>query len=133
MTDQEFLHAFEATNLTEFAHRDHIRMAWLYLRNYGTKSGVVKIREGIQAFARSMGATQKYHETITVFWAQVVALAISSAPDISDFPTFLAMYPHLLDKTLLQRHFSSTILRSEIARHTWVEPDLILLPSKPQV
>jgi hypothetical protein len=130
MTDQEFLQAFEDATLTEFAHRDHIRMAWLYLREYGADVGLVKIREGIQAFARSVGADRKYHETITVFWAQVVALGIVLTPEISEFSAYVEAHPHLLDKALLQRHYSSTILRSELARQTWVEPDLIALPSK---
>ncbi|MBX3082130.1 MAG: hypothetical protein KF716_10900 [Anaerolineae bacterium] len=129
MTDQEFIQAFESCTLTEFTHRDHIRMAWLYLRGDGTEAGLVKIRDGIRAFAHHLGADRKYHETITVFWAQVVALAISFTPDIADFTAFVATHPHLLDKSILMRHYSGATLATEAARHTWVEPDLIPLPA----
>ena len=129
MTDQEFMQAFEAATLNEFAHRDHVRMAWLYLRKYGTEAGLVKIREGIQAFARSVGADHKYHETITVFWARVVLLGIADRPEIEDFAAFIQVHSHVLDKGLLQRHYSNAVLASETARRAWVEPDLIPLPA----
>jgi hypothetical protein len=37
MTDEEFLRAFEACELSNgcFHHRDHIRLAWIYVHRYG--------------------------------------------------------------------------------------------------
>jgi hypothetical protein len=131
VTDQEYIQAFEAGTLRQFTHRDHIRMAWVYLREEGEEAGLVKIREGIKAFARRLGADRKYHETITVFWAQVVALAITQTPEIGEFAVFMEAHPHLLDKSILLRHYSSALLQSEVARQTWIAPDLIALPSKP--
>ncbi|MBI1278397.1 MAG: hypothetical protein GC179_09740 [Anaerolineaceae bacterium] len=130
MDDQAFLRAFEDGTLTpaEFSHRGHIRMAWLYLRAYGWDDGLTRIREGIQKFAGRLGASNKYHETITVFWARVVHHMISDQPQIGSFEEFLAIFPQILDSRLIQQHYSANLLRSPLARQQWVEPDLLLLP-----
>jgi hypothetical protein len=131
MNDQEFLAAFEAGTLPphEFPHRAHIRMAWLVLRRDGWEPGFENIRAGIQHFAGAHGATRKYHESITRFWALLVLHAISLDPGISDFEAFAAAYPHLLDTRIIARHYSRDLLGSDAARHTWVEPDLEALPA----
>ena len=131
MNDHEFLTAFEACTLPPhaFPHAAHIRMAWLYLRCDGWELGVQHIREGIQRFAESHGATRKYHETITLFWARVVQYAIDQSPGISDFEAFIATYPHLLDTRIIERHYSRECLWSDAARAAWVEPDVIAMPA----
>jgi len=72
MNDQEFLTAFEQHTLAEFSHQSHIRMAWLYLRADGWEKGQERIQREIQNFAAALGATRKYHQTITLFWASTV-------------------------------------------------------------
>lgn len=131
MDDQAFLKAFEDGTLSpsEFSHRGHIRMAWLYLRAYGWDEGIVRIRSGIQAFAARLGATTKYHETITVCWARVVQHMIQDQPHINNFDDFIAHFPQILDSHLIERHYSAELLRSPLARQQWVEPDLVLMPS----
>ncbi len=124
MNDQMFLTAFEDGSLHEFPHRAHIRMAWLYLRAYGLEEGTRRIRAGIQHFAGQHGATQKYHETITVFWARLVHHAIMNDPSIADFDTFIRQYPILLNLKAINQHYSHDRLWSESARYEWVEPDM---------
>ena len=97
---------------------------WLYLRAAGLEAGTVKIREGIQRLANSLRATNKYHETITVFWARAVYQAIGQTPDISDFHEFIERNPHLLDKQLINQYYSADVIGSPLARQQWVEPDL---------
>ena len=130
MDDQAFLQAFEDGTLSpiEFSHHGHIRMAWLYLRAYGWDEGVIRIRSGIQQFAARLGATGKYHETITLFWARVVHHMITDQPQIDNFEDFLAHFPQILDSHLIQQHYSADVLRSPLARQQWVEPDIVLLP-----
>jgi len=72
MNDSQFLKAFEDCTLSAFPHRSPIHMAWLYLRAHGWDAGLRHIRDGIRRFAASRGATDKYHESITVFWARLV-------------------------------------------------------------
>jgi hypothetical protein len=131
MDDQDFLAAFESGTLSphEFPHRAHIRMAWLVLRRDGWDAGFENIRKGIQHFAAGHGATRKYHETITRFWALRVNHAISLDPAIADFEAFVAAYPHLLDTRIIGRHYSRDLLGSDAARAGWIEPDLEGLPA----
>jgi len=128
MTDQEFLTAFEQHTLTEFPHRSHIRMAWLYLRASGWERGQEQIRQGIQQFAAALGADRKYHETITVFWARLVNHAINCDPGIDSFDVFIERYPFLLNGKLQASHYSRDLIASEAARQRWIEPDLLPLP-----
>lgn len=129
MNDSEFLQAFEDGTLDQFPHRQHIRMAWLYLRAHGWDEGVSKIRDGIKRFAASKGASGKYHETITVFWARLVHHVITSNPGVNDFDSFIALYPGLLNPRLIAQHYSPDLIYSAVARHAWVEPDLQPMPS----
>src|SRR6185295_2372385 len=113
MNDQEFLTAFEQHTLTEFPHKSHIRMAWLYLRTEGWEKGQERIQRGIRDFANALGATHKYHETITLFWARLVQHAINAQPEIDDFETFIAHFPILLDKKAISAHYSTMLVHSE--------------------
>jgi len=131
MDDQAFLKAFEDGTLApnQFTHEAHIRMAWLYLRAYGWDEGVTHIRDGIQQFAKRVGASTKYHETITVFWARIVLQQIREQPTIERFEEFMVHFPHVLDSRLINRHYSAALLVTPEARQVWVEPDLrALLP-----
>jgi hypothetical protein len=131
MNDQAFLEAFESGALPphEFPHRAHIRMAWLVLRRDGWEPGFQNIRAGIQHFARAHGATRKYHETITRFWALLVYHAMTLDSSITDFEIFVGQYPHLLDAQIILRHYSRDCLGSDAARAAWVEPDIEPLPA----
>jgi len=124
MNDQQFLTAFESATLHPFKHRDHIRVAWLYLHRDGWEAGCDQIRRGIQHFAQANGATTLYHETITRFWAQVVFNAVRATPKISDFVTFERRHHLLFDKRYIAQFYSAERLFSQEAREQWVEPDL---------
>ena len=126
LTDDEFLSRFEARELETFSHRDHLRLAFAYARSGGMAAAVDGTR-GIKAFAEAHGARGKYHETMTVGWARVVArLAIDSAP--LRFDAFVDAHPQLKRRDLLSAHYSDDVLRSERARATFVEPDRLPLP-----
>jgi hypothetical protein len=128
MNDQEFLTAFEQHTLSEFPHKSHIRMAWLYLRSDGWEAGQERIQRGIQNFAAALGATNKYHQTITLFWARLVQHAIDDKPEIDGFDTFIEHYPFLLNKNAISAHYSTSLVQSEAARRHWIEPDLLPMP-----
>lgn len=128
MNDQGFLQQFEEGTLSSFPHRDHIRMAWLYLREHGLEGGTERIRTGIQHFAAVKGAAGKYHETITVFWARMVDHALHTLPMTDDYDSFISQHPHLLDTHIIERYYSDALLWSEQSRQEWVEPDMMRLP-----
>jgi hypothetical protein len=126
MTDDEFLARFEAHKLHHFSHRDHLRMAFAYARRGGVQAAIDGARR-IRGLAADLGLPGKYHDTLTVGWARVVAHhAVDSAP--IPFDTFITRHPQLLRRDLLSSHYSDELLFSEAARAAFVEPDLIPLP-----
>ena len=126
MTDEEFLQAFEDCTLEEFHHKDHIRMAWIYLRKFGYAEGSAKVKEGIKNFAAAKGATTLYHETITQFWIRLVQHVIDKHPT-EVFEEFFASFPPLQDPKSIYRHYTKEFLMSDESRTEWHDPDLILL------
>ncbi len=128
MTDEEFLKAFEGCTLAEFHHRDHIRMAWLYLRKFGYEIGSTKIKEGIQKFAAAKNQNTLYHETITQFWIRLLQHGIETKPQTTSFAEFFNSFSPLRDSKSIFRHYTKDFLMSEVARSEWCDPDLEYLP-----
>ena len=111
---------FEACELSNdsFHHRDHVRLAWIYLQRYPELEAQRQIAAAIRKFAAQHGQSDKYHETITVAWLRLVA----------SFDELTIAAPELLDKRTIERFYSIAVLASEAARTYWVEPDLQPLP-----
>jgi hypothetical protein len=130
LTDLEFVRAFEACELSNdgFHHRDHIRLAWIYLQRYEEPEARRHIAEAIRKFAAHHGKRDKYHETITMAWLRLVANAMAHLPPEASFNDLTAASPELLDKRSIERFYSMPILASDAARTSWVEPDLQALP-----
>ena len=79
MTDDEFVRAFESCGLSPdlFHHRDHIRLARIYVDRYGVEldgaqKATERFRSSLRKFAEHIGKSEKYHETITVAWMRLV-------------------------------------------------------------
>jgi hypothetical protein len=84
VTDDELLAGFEACTLAEFHHADHVRVAWLYMRQFVA---------GLQRFAAANGAPQKYDDALT---CRYLALIASRMRGESSFDDFAASNPDLL-------------------------------------
>jgi hypothetical protein len=130
LTDLEFVRAFEACELSNesFHHRDHIRLAWIYLQSYGALEARRRMAAAIRKFAALHGNSEKYHETITLAWLRLVADAMTRVPRETSFDTLTTVSPELLDKRTIEKFYSTAALASETARTSWVEPDLQPLP-----
>ncbi|HTA69376.1 MAG TPA: hypothetical protein VK776_13890 [Bryobacteraceae bacterium] len=130
LADLEFVRAFEACELANdnFHHRDHIRLAWIYLQLYGELEARVRIAEAIRKFAAHHGKSDKYHETITVAWLRLVWNTMARAPLDASFEDLTTAAPELLDKRTIERFYSAATLASDTARMYWMEPDLQPLP-----
>ena len=126
--DRLFLPGFHDRSLDHFGHQDHLRLAWLVMKNHELDEGLNLIKHGIKEYAESQRAGNRYHETVTVFWAQIVHHAIHASSGLDDFDAFLASFPFLLDRGLPLRHWTGRTLWSESSRAGWTEPDLLPLP-----
>jgi hypothetical protein len=130
MDDDAFLAAFEAGALQHhgFGHRDHLRMAWLYIRRYGPDQAVRRAETGLRALAAAHGHPERYSATRTAVWVTLVAHHLAEAPELG-FGEFLERFPRLLDGRLLDAHYSPGLLASAGSRARWVEPDRRPLPA----
>lgn len=130
LSDDQFIVAMEHLRISNanFHHRDHIRLAWAYLRNTELPPAEQKISHCIRRFAARNNAPRKYHHTITLVWMRIVAAAMSLTPTIHTFEEFAAAHPFLFDARLPWSFYSAAILNSDAARTTWVNPDLHPLP-----
>lgn len=131
MTDEAFVEAFESGTLKPelFPHRAHVRLAWLYLRQYPLAAAGARFTAGVRAFATAVGKPEKYHETIT--WAYLliiqdrVARMPAPAAGAPDFDTFARANEDLLQngRALLERWYHGATLDSELARQAFLWPD----------
>jgi hypothetical protein len=128
--DQDLVTDFEncALPAERFHHREHIRVAWIYLRRMDYSAAETRMAEAIRKYAKFHGATSKYHNTLTLVWMRLVAAALRKDPGIDDFDCFAGAHPELLDPAAPEIFYSPELLRSEAARSGWVEPDLRKLP-----
>ena len=122
--DSEFLRSFEACEIPNagFHHRDHIRLACLYVQRYGPGASE-RICESIRAFAAAHGKSDKYHQTVTIAWMELVQQAVRSSPPDARFEDIVARFPALLDKNHLGEFYSEQILISQMAKQIFVPPD----------
>jgi hypothetical protein len=111
---------------SRFGHREHVHLTWLAVRRYGVAAAITVVSDGIQQTARYAGAPQKYHATISRAWVEIIGHHADGCD--SDFASFAADHPALLDKRLLTRHYSTAALASPRARAGWAEPDLVPFP-----
>lgn len=130
-SDEEFLRAFEDLSFSadQFHHREHIRVAWLYLKSSDASRAAERMCAGILRFANHHGAMQKYHHTLTLAWMRLVAAALVETPEGYNFSQFLEDHPELADKDLLKKYYSPELLQTKSAREGWIEPDLEPLPN----
>jgi hemerythrin len=113
-----------------FSHREHLELVWGYLRIYEAREAHRAVASAITHVASAHRAPDKYHETITRCWVHLVALHCAES-DAKSFDQFIADSPGLLDRHLLDRHYSPELLSSAEARTRWAQPDLRQLPQAP--
>ncbi len=124
MHDHEFVEAFENCTLPsdQFPHRAHVRLAWLYLRDGSLLDALVRFVEGLKRYAGSLGASAKYHETVT--WAYMFLIHERMArEEHASFDAFASANTDLFNG-VLEKYYSKETLSSDLARRSFLMPDL---------
>ncbi len=124
LTDAELLAGFRDATLPAFSHRDHVRAAWLYLRERPFEEAHSAFGRDLGAFAAARGAGGLFHATIT--WAFFVLIDERRRPD-EPFDAFAARHPELFQRepSPLARHYTPERLASAEARARVVMPDRV--------
>jgi hypothetical protein len=133
--DHEFLGGFEEGTLSpqEFHHREHVRLAYMYLALHGPDGATAKLREALQGYLSQHGIDPaKYHETMTHAWLLAVHHFMVTSPPRTSSDEFIVAQPILLDPRIMLTHYSSKAIKSEEARASFVEPDLDPIPRHSQ-
>jgi hypothetical protein len=110
-----------------FGHREHLELTWTYLTRYTVEFAHRAVASALGHVATLHGAPDRYHDTITRSWVHLVAVHMAGSQARS-FDEFIAENPGLLDRHLLDRHYSPKLISSPEARARWTEPDLRQLP-----
>jgi hypothetical protein len=130
MSDEHFLASL--ANLTlppdQFKHQGHLRLAWLNLARYPFERAVTETCATIRLYAAHLGASGKFHWTITEGLLHLMRAA--GAIRAPGWEVFIAANPELATnaRTCLARHYSDACLAAEAARQGFVPPDLVPLP-----
>lgn len=126
MTDSTpLLRAFLARQLAlaNFRHVDHLRIGFELLQRYDFPTAASLFCKTLKAMTANAGLGRVYHETISMAFLSLISERIQWDPT-ADFAVFQEMHPDLLDKSVLSRWYSDERLRSDVARRTFVLPEV---------
>ena len=130
-SDEEFLNALERCEIApeDFHHRDHVRLAYIYLTRHDADAALTKMRSGLHRFLAHVGVPPtKYHETITRAWLLAVEHFMRETAPTRSFEQFAAAAPRLFAPDAIETHYTPELLWSDDARARFVEPDLQPIP-----
>ena len=127
MTDEELMRQFEDASLPPdtFHHLEHVRAAFLYLRDYPVLEAMARFSATLKRFAAAQGKAERYHETITWAYLLMVRERMARSGRPLSWVEFAAANPDLLryKDGVLKKYYRDETLASEVARGTFVFPD----------
>jgi hypothetical protein len=109
-----------------FTHADHLVVAAFYLRENCEEVALAKMRQGLLRFLTYHGeGTQKYNETITLFWLKRVNHCLETCERNEKWYCKVNhVVKELGDSRLVFHYYSSELLNSPAAKNSWSEPDV---------
>lgn len=125
--EADFIRRFESGELppADFPHREHVRLAWLYLRLCPAREALERFSTGLKRFAALNGKPDLYHETIT--WAYILLINERTARAVraQEWEAFAAANADLLDwqNSVLKTYYREETLRSDLAKKVFLFPD----------
>lgn len=125
-----------STPKEDFGHHLHLTVAFWYLHRNTFEQAAARMRAGLFRFIEHHDIpSEKYNETITLFWLKVVKAFLVAQTSPGDFdPAYnshtqlVALTNHLLqtfqDSNLVFEYYSREVISSPAAKTGWLEPDL---------
>jgi hypothetical protein len=96
----ELIAGFEGGTIAPgaFGHREHLRLAWLYLQRHGRPGAEWRLLAGLRAFAAAAGKLDKFNAALTLTWVARIDAAAAALPPDHSFDDLLLHHPGLLDR-----------------------------------
>jgi hypothetical protein len=115
-----------ATGRDDFKHREHLTVAVSYLTGSTQKQAAAKMRTSLRRFLAHHGVgSEKYNETLTVFWVAMVRQTLAEIrTDSSLVEKCNRVIEALGNPALAFDYYSKELLWSDEARKAYVRPDL---------
>jgi hypothetical protein len=132
--DETFLAQFETGTwpLENMHHREHVKLAYLYLCRYPLEAATAKICASIKAFNAAHkvpdALDRGYHETMTLAWMRLIHCTLEEFGPAENADAFVDKHTQLLAKRALLFFYSRDHIMSAGAKQKFVEPDLSPLP-----
>ncbi|MCK0109923.1 hypothetical protein MWU58_11510 [Flavobacteriaceae bacterium S0825] len=127
-TDEEFESQFLNCTLDSsiFNHEAHIRLAWIHINKYGIEQALINLDSQLYSYVCSLGAEDKYNKTVTIAAVKAVYHFMQKS-NSNNFKDFILEHPRLKTnfKELLDKHYSIDIFNSDIAKSSFLEPNLL--------
>lgn len=118
------IRAFEAADIDAdaFDHESHVYMGWLYLKEYDLAHAIARFDAALRRLTDKLGATGKYHATIT--WLFLLLIG-ERCREGEDWPAFRARNRDIIEnsRSALRRYYSEDRLFSDRARRQFILPD----------
>ena len=125
---QDVVDGFEScrTGKDDFHHQQHLVVAASYLESLPMTEATSKMRAALFRFLDHHEVDkQKYNETLTVFWLEMVALQLKKSPASAPLVEKCnAVISVLSNAKLALEFYSADRLWSDEARKRFVDPDL---------
>ncbi len=126
MDDRAFVAALESCTLPpeEFDHRAHVRLAWLYLSEEPLLQALSRFVSSLKRYAGSLGASGKYHETITYAFIFLIHQRMKERMAEGPAATFdeFAEANADLFGPILEKYYPPETLASPLAKTVFVLP-----------
>ncbi|MEP4077753.1 hypothetical protein [Haloferula sp.] len=129
--DLEFKRQVESCEfpISDFSHRAHLRLAYVYLSEGDTDTSVEQMRESLSRLIQHHGVpSSKFHETLTKAWILAVHHFMNNTVSSDSADELIDQHPEMLDTKIMLTHYSAETLFSEMAREEFVQPDLDPIP-----
>jgi hypothetical protein len=129
--DETFCTQFESCEFPpeKFKHREHLKLAYIYLAHHDVDTAFEKMRGAILNFIAQNGVDPgKFHETITRAWILAVRHFMEKTGGADSADHFVDQNPAMLDAKIMLSHYSAELLFSEEARERFADPDLDPIP-----
>jgi hypothetical protein len=119
----DLLADFEVGRLdpASFHHCDHVRLSYELLERHHYPEALLHLARGLRRLAAAAGRPEAYHETITAAFLALIGERRMSGR-YADWEHFARRNPDLFRKQLLEEFYEPALLRSQVARQTFILP-----------